>query len=499
MSNRLRRRGTRGPAAVLACAAAIALPACSGGSHNANKAGAAAGDHVTLRLEMPDAGDPRGTFFAREVERLSGGSLDVRIDQSGYSGVSPANEPALARALEAGREDIAYLPARAWAERLPAFRALLAPFVITTPRASQAVAQGPVARQILRTLPPSVVGIALVPDEPRRVLATRPVSSPAAFSDLRIRIVDDVQSAADFTALGAEPVQGLDAHEAARALKAGVIDGVESSLSQMLGNGYFSSARYLSGYSVFPKFQSIVVSRRKWAVLSSAQRKAIRDAAVATIAAAKRQLPAEEKEDLTALCQARVAISPASASDLRELAAAAQPALTGLSSDVSTTTFLAALQGVPGAGPRPLGGSLPPACRGTVATQPRSPVKGSVTIPNGVYVTTDTPEDFADGSVINGEQFKAVTYTTTMRNGRWYQTQKPNYPDQGPFSGTYSVHGDEVVFVMLRAGVRGENDITAPETVRWSYFGGLLRFTIVTVTDNGSKVLYTAHPWRKIR
>jgi hypothetical protein len=183
---------------------------------------------------------------------------------------------------------------------------------------------------------------------------------------------------------------------------------------------------------------------------------------------------------------------------VRELAAATEPVLTALSSDVSTTKLMAALQRVPGTGPRPLAGPLPAACRGTGST-PGSPAKGSASIPNGVYVTTDTPEDFADGSVANGEQFKAVTYTTTLRDGRWYQTQKPNYPDQGPFSGTYSVHGDEVVFVMLRAGVHGENDIAAPETVRWSYFDGLLRFTIVTVTDNGSKVLYTAHPWRKIR
>ena len=52
---------------------------------------------------------------------------------------------------------------------------------------------------------------------------------------------------------------------------------------------------------------------------------------------------------------------------------------------------------------------------------------------------------------------------------------------------------------MLKAGVHGENNVTAPETVRWSYFDGLLRFTIVDVFDHGSRVLYSAHPWRKIR
>lgn len=485
--------------AALACATAIVLPACTGGSRTANKAGAADEHKVTLRLEMPDAGDARGTFFAREVERRSGGSVQVRIDRTGYSSVRPANELALARALETGHEDIAYLSARAWAAaRLPAFRVLLAPFVVTTRRASQAVAEGPLAKQILATLPKSVVGVALVPDEQRRVLANRPLESPAAFSGLRIRIIDNAQTAADFAALGAKPVQGLDAHEAARALQRRTVDAVESSPVNMLENGYFTFAHYLSGYSVIPKFQSIVVSRRAWATLSSAQRKAIREAATATIAAAARQLPGEERKQLTTLCRANVALSPASASVLRELAAAAQPALTALTSDVATASTLAALQRVPGTGPRAPSESPPAACRHPGIGQPGSAAKAAATIPNGVYVTTNTPKDWVAGDVINNETSVPVTFRTTLRDGRWYQTQTPNYPDQGPFSGTYTVHGDEVVFVMLRAGVHGENSVTAPETVRWSYFDGLLRFTIVDVADHGSRVLYSAHPWRKI-
>jgi TRAP-type C4-dicarboxylate transport system substrate-binding protein len=486
--------------AVLACAPAAALSACAAGSHNANKAGASVDRHVTLRLEMPDAADPRGTFFAREVERRTGGSVRVRIDPTGYSSVRPANELALARALTGGHEDIAYLPARAWAANgLPAFRALLAPFVITTEEASLAVAEAPVAKQILATLPKAVVGIALVPDEPRRVLANRPIDTPAALSGLRIRIIDNVQTADDVLALGAIPVQDLDSHQAARALQRRTVDAVESSMTAILQNGYFTFARYLSSYSIFPKFQTIVVSRRKWAALSPAQQRAVREAAAATIAAAGRQIPPEERHGLSSLCQAKVAVAPASAAQVREFAAAAQPVLTALTSELATSRALAALQRVPGTGPRPLSGSLPVACRNTGTAQPGSPAKGTPKIPNGVYVVVNTPQDWAAGNVVNGETSVPATFTTTMKDGRWYQTEKPNYPDQGPFSGTYTVHGDEVTFVMLKAGVHGENSVTAPETVRWSYFDGLLRFTIVDVEDNGSKVLYAAHPWRKIR
>ena len=37
-----------------------------------------------------------------------------------------------------------------------------------------------------------------------------------------------------------------------------------------------------------------------------------------------------------------------------------------------------------------------------------------------------------------------------------------------------------------------------PETVRWSYLNGLLTFTVVDVQDSGSRIIYSAHPWRKI-
>ncbi len=102
--------------------------------------------------------------------------------------------------------------------------------------------------------------------------------------------------------------------------------------------------------------------------------------------------------------------------------------------------------------------------------------------------------------MINPDAKTAITYVTTIRkNGTWYQTQSPNYPDQGPFSGTWEVHRDELTFVMLRAGAHGQNSVDAPETVRWSYFDGKLILRNLIVADSGARVLYAAHPWRKIR
>jgi hypothetical protein len=82
--------------------------------------------------------------------------------------------------------------------------------------------------------------------------------------------------------------------------------------------------------------------------------------------------------------------------------------------------------------------------------------------------------------------------------GHWYETQKPDYPDQGPAGGPLIYHGHNVTFVYV-AQFNGSTQTLPPETVHWSYFQGQLTFTIVNVADPSSRVLYAAHPWLKVR
>lgn len=477
----------------LAIAAACLLAGCDG--KEANKSGASDSDPVNLRLAMPDDGDTLGELFVENVAKRSGGSIRIQVITGDYSNRLPANESKLAGALQQGLVDIGYLPARAWAvEGLPAFKALLAPFVITSDLAAQDLASSPAARQILETLPSSVVGVALVPAESRRVLATRAPLTPAAFAHLRIRIIDNPQSAAAFRALGAVPVEGIHDPQVFTALQGDELDAVESSPKSILANAYFNVARYLSAYAIFPKFESIVLSRRAWNRLSGDQQDAIRTAADETRVAAASQIAEQEAADLTQLCQAHVRVVTPSPLQLEALRRPTERTVSMLAADATAASVLASMRAAQEEHPGGMASALPPSCR-SIAT----PDRGSATIPNGVYVVTDTAADFRAGGVVNPDFEEGVTYVTQMRNGRYYQTQKPNPPGQGPYSGTYEIHGDEIVFTMLKAGVNGENAVAAPETLKLSYYRGELRFRIVTVTDPAAVVLYTAHPWRKVR
>ena len=226
--------------ATLGVVLTVAATAIGCGSGAGNKVGAATPTTRTLTFEVPDDGDPAAAVFAKAVTQGTHGRLRVRHDlTSPYTSVVPANEVRLAHALESGKVAVGYVPARAWAAvGIPEFQVLLAPFVVTTQDASAALAQSPLARAILQALPHSVVGLGLVPQEPRRILATRPPTSTAALLGLHIRIIDNPQTAADLQAVGARPVQGLDAHRTAALLQAHTLDGVESNTSSILGNGY---------------------------------------------------------------------------------------------------------------------------------------------------------------------------------------------------------------------------------------------------------------------
>jgi|HubBroStandDraft_6_1064221.scaffolds.fasta_scaffold14460_3 TRAP-type C4-dicarboxylate transport system substrate-binding protein len=486
-------------AAALA-AAVLGLAACTG-TPSIGKSGAVNRAVTTITLQMPDTDDPDGVYFAQDVARRSHGTLEVDVDGASYASTLPSNEARLAAALRAGRVGFSYQPARDWAAAgVAGFQALDTPFLVTTVQASEALAASPVAAALLGQLSRlGLVGIGLIPTQPRQVLSTRPLITPAAFDGISVRINDNPLTAALVRALGAHPVEGKSALETGDMLRSNLV-GVETSPQYVLDNSYNAEAPYLTSYAILPKFETIVASRSAWQALTAAQQAAIRQAAADTLVHA-RQVPAREEQQLAGLCSSGLVLDAPSPGQLAGLAGEAAAAAPGGAQVTATTQMIKAA--VPGTGPQPYAVPPPPQCRtATTAAQAIAlhnlSVNGTsghqgATIPPGTYVTTDTTADFAADGVYGSDWDTPVTYTWHLYpNGTVYQTQQPDYPDQPFGRGRYVVKGDEVTFIW------DEYMGLTPETVRWSYYDGQLTFTIVNVQDNGSRVTYTAHPWRKV-
>jgi C4-dicarboxylate-binding protein DctP len=498
MNGTMRMSGT---AAGLA-AAVIGLAACQGVA-SLNKAGAARQSVTVIRLQMPDDDQGYGLYFAQAAARRSHGALKVAVDVNSYPSSRPANEARLVAALRAGRAGFSFQPARDWAVAgLPGFEALGAPFLVTTVRASDLLAASPVAGVLLRELSSiGLVGLGLVPSEPRQILSTRPLLAPAAFRGIRVRITDNPETAALMTAIGSRPVQGLTAGQVGGLLRSGSLTGVEGGPYYIVANSYNAEAPYLTSYALFPKFETLAATRRAWLALTTAQRAAVRQAIADTLAHARAALPDNEGQDLAKLCTNGVILDQPSPAQLAALAREAGGPPTNAEVAVMMRTIRA---DVPGTGPQLSPIPVPAPCR-TAQTMaqaislhrlslPARSSKQGATIPPGDYVTTDTVADFRAGGVQSGPDWsKPITWTFHLHpDGKLEQTQTPDYPDEGPIYGRYVVHGDEVTFIWnAAAGL-------TPEALRWSYFGGQLTCSIVSVQDTPGQVEYTAHPWRKV-
>jgi TRAP-type C4-dicarboxylate transport system substrate-binding protein len=489
-------------AVVVAAIAGLAgLTACS--TTPISKAGSTDRRAQTIVLQMPDGGDPDGMYLAKDIAKLSQGALTVTIDSKTYASDLPVNEARLAAAVRAGRVGFAYQPARDWAAvGVPGFQALMAPFAITTVAASQRVAASPVATAVLGQLPKyGVIGLGLVAGEPRQILSSRPLFTQPQFAGQKIRIVDNPQSAALVSALGAHPVQGVTSNEVGGKLQSGAVTAVETSPSYVAENAYQTSAPYLTSYAAFGKFETLVAGQKAWAGLSPADQAAIRQAAADT----RRHsagLADRENSELIQLCLQGVVVDRPTAAQLATLV---RSTATAAPSSAAAAAVERRIKALPGTGAQPDATGVAPGCRiaadaptATAIHRVLTPAlahQGGGKIPPGTYATTDTVADFQAGGQYGDDWNKDVTWTTVLRaDGTMRVTQSPDYPDQGPATGRYVVKGDEVTFSLSQ-----KTGWSAVETVRWSYFDGQLTFAIVNVSDTGSRVIYTAHPWRKIK
>jgi TRAP-type C4-dicarboxylate transport system substrate-binding protein len=491
---------TRLAVAAAAAVTLAGLTACS--TKPISKAGSTDQRTQAIVLQMPDGSDIDGLYLARDIAKLSHGTLKVTIDSKTYPSDVPANEARLTADVRAGRVSFAYQPARDWAAvGVPGFQALMAPFAVTTVAASQRVAASPVAATVLGQLATyGAVGVGLIAGEPRQILSVRPLLTQPQFAGQRIRIVDNPQAAALVTALEAHPVQGMPSNKVNAALRTGQVTAVETSPFFIAENAYQNSAPYLTSYAVFPKFETLVASKKAWAGLSPADQAAMRQA-VADTRGHSSQLATRENLKLSQLCEQGVVLDrPTTA----QLGALAQSTVAADPASAAAAAVERQIKALPGTGAQPVAIGVPDGCRvaGDAATAtaihrvltPALAHQGGGKIPPGTYVVTDTVADFEAGGQYGSDWEKDITFTWHLHSdGTFFETQSPDYPDQGSVGGRYVVKGDEVTFGFTNC----PTGCGAPEIVRWSYFSGQLTFGIVDVADTGSRVIYTAHPWRK--
>ena len=464
--------------------AAGLLAGCSSGA--ADKAGGSS-TPVVLRLadsnnsDQPDTGALE--YFAAQVAKRSGGSLRIRITYLAAGSATPYVEERTIAAVRAGRFDLGWIGARAWDEvDVKSFRALQAPFLITSKRLLDRVVTSPLAGQMLASLArQNVVGVALVPDYLRHPAGMgRPLVSPADFHGARVRIQPSRVSAAVMKALGAVPVT-ISNSQIGYAIDQKRVDGQEVAMLSNPGGSVLAGNVLL-----FAKAMTLFANHDSYNRLTAVEQRMLRDAAAATVrhAVARNPTDAQIAEHF---CFDRRRILLATPSELATLAREAQPVYRMLEADPQTRRFIQQIRAWKHTTPSDPAMSVPVGCRQKQRPAQSAGRLRAASLLDGTYrwvITRDDAHRYWGPQLNPGDTFPLIG-TAILRHGTWRFTS----PEKD--SGTYSIHGNRIrfdwprvasvlVFTFTRDGDR------------------TLHLKPVLPMDPGDQFVWAYKPWQRI-
>lgn len=471
--------------ALVVVASAALLAGCTSGA--ANKAGGSQTPRV-LTVGDSDSSDQPDTaaiqHFAAQVDKLSHGSLRIRIVYGAGGSETPYVEERVIRAVKAGHFDLGWIGARAWDEvGVTSFRALQAPFLITSTRLLDRVADSPLAAEMLDSLSSEdVVGLALVPDFLRHPIGlTHKLTSPADFAGARIRIQPSRVSAALMRSLGAVPVE-ISNQQIGFAIGAKRVDAEELSFQQPV----FPSI--LTGnLTFFPKALTLFVGRRSFDGLSDDQRRVLRTAAAQTVRHVIARYPTDA-EIVRSVCANRRRVVLATASEREALIRMAQPVYRTLEADPQTRRFIKQIRTWKLTTPADPPLTLVKRCW---RTQPAAQATGTArpaSLLNGTYRWVLTLEDarkgYAGGGPHPGDVFPIIS-TAVLRDGTWA------FAGADHDNGTYGIHGDRLRFVWPRTASTLVFRFTRDAD-------GTIHLKPVLPMDAGDQFIWSYKPWKRI-
>src|SRR5215217_961449 len=465
-------------AALLIAAIAVALVTNACDSSESDRAGGEnpaeppAGRATTLTLANVNSEPEVLQGFAEKVEGLSSGTLRVRFENSWGQGRDGNAEVNLIRDVKAGKADLGWAGSRAFdlvGDR--AFGPLHAPMLIDSYALELKVLEDEgVVRPMLASLDRlGLEGVGVLPGPLRRPLGVRRLAAPQDWSGMRIGHAGGKQIDASLRALGARPRIIVSSGEFAG------LDGVESHVASIAGNGYNREAPYLTGNVVlWPRplvlFADDTVTRGQLAVL--------RQAADAAAPAVVDDLRDSDDERLGVICRQDLKLSFASGSALAQMWQAFRPIYTSLERDAATRATLARIEEIASS----RGESMEAVSCGDQAAP------SAASIPDGTYEVTVTPRDSIRAGIAPDDPIvrAGVAHFRLELDEGNYTVVNTKDPDSG--EGTYSVYRDRIEFTMIDGTVL---------TGRWTFEDG---------SEPGSRLwtryaraMWSSHPWTKVR
>ena len=183
-------------------------------------------------------------FFKREVEKRSEGKIEVKI----YPNSQLGNEiDTIQSALTGGGVDVV-ITGESMMTYVPELGILGVPYLMTSDAHVEAVAGGPVGKEIEKLMLMDGAGfrcLAYFVRGPRNVTANKPIRTPDDIKGLIIRTPASTITVSTFEAFGAKPTP-MAFSEVFTSLQSGTIQGQENPLAMINSGNFYEVQKYLN-------------------------------------------------------------------------------------------------------------------------------------------------------------------------------------------------------------------------------------------------------------
>jgi tripartite ATP-independent transporter DctP family solute receptor len=214
--------------------------------------------------------------FAELVEKKSGGKIKVQQFPSGQLGGDLQN----VSALQGGTLDLMVLNTGLLVGLAKETAIVDLPFLFNDGKEADAVMDGPFGKKLHdKIADKNLVGLAFWELGFRNVTnSKRPITKMEDISGLKLRVLQSPLFIDTFTALGANPTP-MPFPEVYSALEQKVVDGQENPVTVVLFSKLNEVQKHLALTKHIYNPQSVLMSKKMWDSMSSAERKIIQDAA----------------------------------------------------------------------------------------------------------------------------------------------------------------------------------------------------------------------------
>jgi TRAP-type C4-dicarboxylate transport system substrate-binding protein len=451
----------------LAWLVASALAACAAvGCSAGTKAGGRPLPHpIVLSIANHETEGRDLAEYIAAVDGLSQGSIQLERHEGWRSALADYDRATLAD-VRAGRIDLAKIAVRSLdTVGVTDFQALTAPFLVDSIALERTVLASPLGDEMLAGLARTgVVGVAVVPGEPRRPFGQRRrFVAPSAYRGALFGIGPSRLSRETLEALGAKP----------RTYVAGQLpyafDGAELDLATIEGQGDATSVTTLTGNVVlWPRAFVIVANRKVFASLTTQQRETLRDAGREALGPATRRLRIEERDEAGILCRRdHATLLQATSRELAELRAAVRPVYATLERSAITRARIRQIESMKR--------RLPPETAVRCGL-PGAARQRSTTPLDGTWEMTADARYGIDGG----------RYRLVLRHGRW-RFNHLSAPKWGGL-GVFSVRGGDTLRVHFSDG--------SDAIYRWNVFRETL--TLLYTSEHVGAPNPTYAPWHRV-